>query len=198
MNIFYTMTVYYIDPNTNIQTNKLINIMVNITNKIAIGISSNSNIIGEKNYNIIIEEIIQIVQKYLKIYKFFSFGIKNIYVQIYNANIDVVVYVYFSIRKTNFSMTTSNWNDFYFGLLNVDPIVYNNISNNQQASLINSIVSGNFFMIDDLDFIYNTELTKGVILKLKLYQFAYQFAYQLTNTYKTCSPSNYIVTMYWN
>ena len=184
------MTIYYINPKTDIN-DELINIMDNLTNELAIEISLNINIIEENNYINLINTIFNIVHRYIKIYKFYS-NITTIYVEIYNINISCVAYVYFYLKKTKFSLISSNWVNFYYGLMNIKPIIFDNLSINQKKDLRYAIVSGSFYMEDNIIFTYNSITTTGIILKRS------SRSCSCSCDINTCLSSDYIVTIFWN
>jgi len=176
------MTIYYINPNYDFYD--IIIIMDNLANDIATNINQFNNIVQQKIYNNLLQKIIFIVSNYLKIYKFYSNNITCINVQIYNKNINVVTYIVFSIQKNYFFINSTNWYNFYNGLLNIEPLVFNNLSIQQKEILSYSIINGDFFMINNLNFTYNLQLINAIILKKK-------------NSYNISSISNYIVTLFW-
>ena len=196
LNLFFScikynlMIIYNISPNTPVNSDKLQNIMNNLTNDIGSAILLNSNIIYENNYKNLITTIFDIVHKYIKIYKFYPMSFSNLYVQIYNTNIDVISYLYFNLTKYNFSIIVSSWENFYFGLTNTVPIVFGSLSNTQKNELRYATTSGDLYLVDNLIFLYNSKLTKGIILKKKYCSCQCEK--------KSCDLSNYIVTVYWN
>ena len=72
----------------------------------------------------------------------------------------------FYISDSNFKVIFSKWYDFYYGVLaqSQSPIVYNNMDAVEQDNLTNSIVSGKFYMINNLEFLLDSIEYSGIIL----------------------------------
>ena len=183
------MTSYIIKPIT--QINNIINLMVNMTNDIDNALGCSNNIIQEKIYEKTLSDIFDVVSEYLKYYKFYP-NISNICVQIYNQEMNVVIYMKFIISHSSFKIISSNWINFYKNDINADSVVYNNMTMIQQNNLRYSLISGDFFMLDNLNFIYNSVATSGIILKKK------NLHYCCNND--PCKKNNiqHITTIYWN
>ena len=181
------MSVYYINPTIKIIPNKFENIMDNLINEISNLFVDNNNLIIQSNYTKSIFDIVKVLINYLKIYKFYDYDIKNIYVQIYNKSIDVLININVNISKTYFMYTTSTWNEFYFGIVDLIPIVYNALSNNQQMELNVSILNGEFYFYNNINLI-ELNYKKGIILKKK-------YCSCIINN---CNANfNYIITLFW-
>ncbi len=144
------MPIYYINPSTNID-NQINIIMDNMTDDIANTIQSNSSIIYENTYINMSNNIIDIVNKYLKIYNFIGAGINLLCVQIYNKFINVVYEASFFIYGSFFELTFSNWNQFYNSLIKTNPYVYLALDSTQKESLRYAIISGDFFMNESVN-----------------------------------------------
>ncbi len=179
------MTVYYINP-TNKILNKFENIMNNLINDISKIFVNNRNLIIYDNYQDSISEIMSVVIKYLKIYKFYEYDINNIYIQIYNKTIDVVINLNVNISKSYFTYTSSSWDQLYFEILNNIPVVYEAMDYDQKNELNNSIINGNlYFKYIDLN---QLNFNRGIILKKEICDC-------IVNNCNT--TFNYIITMYW-
>ena len=181
------MTVYYINPTIKIIDNKFNNIMDNIINEISNLFVNNKNLIIEINYIKSIIDIIQVLIRYLKIYKFFEYGIENINIQIYNKTIDIVINIKIIISKKFFIFISNTWNELYFSSSTNVPIVYNELSNEQQNELNMSIINGNLYFNNNVDLTI-LNFTKGMILKKE------SCACIINNCNTTF---NYIITIFW-
>jgi hypothetical protein len=179
------MTIYYISPSVKI-LNKFDNIMNNIINDISNLFVTNRNLIISDNYDKTILEIISVTVKYLKIYKFYEYGINNIYIQIYNKTIDVIINIKFNISKTYFSYIANSWSQLYFGTLTNTPVIYEAMDNNQKKELDMSIINGNLYYLNiDLNPI---NFNNGIILKKET----------CDCDKNNCNITfNYIVTIFW-
>ena len=154
-----------------------------MTNDISKSINSIYNIVIETKYTMMITNINQILNNYLKIYDFLKYNITNIYVQIYNQNIDLVSWVNIQIIPFKYINIDSKWYKFITGIyFNSDKIIYSQLNTQQQNDLRYSIISTDLYFIDDLNFIYNDLNTFGIILKPKYNN----------NDY------SYVTTLYWN
>lgn len=80
-----------INPKTIIKPNNLNNIMTDIANQIILQIQQNYNLNDPIIYTTNIQKLNKIMNIYLKIYKFFQFGINQINIQIYNGDRKSVV-----------------------------------------------------------------------------------------------------------
>jgi hypothetical protein len=202
------MTVYSINPQSKINPNNIINIMMQLTNNISNSIKSIKNIILESKYNLIIDEINQILNDYLKIYYFYDFGIKNIYVQIYNQNINLVIFVNIIIEQFKYTNNTSIWEHFFKNKYYNNPkIVYEQLDNQQKNDLRYSIISNKLYLVDNILFTYDNLITNSIILKPK-----YNYSNDCNNcnncndcncqyTYGTNIQNNnysYVTTVFWN
>jgi hypothetical protein len=157
------MSVYYINPTVQIVSNKFENIMNNLINNISNLFLNNRNLIIEENYNGTIKNIMEIVTSYLKIYKFYDFDIKNIFIQIYNVNIFVVINLKIILSKSYFTFIYDPWKQFYLGLEDNFPIVYNGLNLLEQQTLNNSIINGDLYLNNIV--LIEPNLKKGIILK---------------------------------
>ena len=180
------MTVYYINPKINI-SNKFENIMINLINEISNLFVNDRNLIILENYQNTILDILAIVVKYLKIYKFYDYGIKNLYIQIYNKAIEVLIYVKINISKSYFKYINNSWYEFYFRTSINLPIVYDEMNNDQQNDLNTSIINGNLYFNNNI-ILSQTELTKGMILKKETCE---------CNINNCNTTLNYIITIFW-
>lgn len=142
-----------------------------------------------------INNINEILNNYLKIYNFLNFNIKNIYVQIYNQNINLVSEVKINIIPYKYININSVWETFVNGLYyDSNKIVYMELNDIQKNNLRYSIISGDLFFISNIDFLYNDLNTIGMIIK------------QGSNNIVNCNCNNshtnndycYITTLYWN
>lgn len=182
------MSIYNINPTIDIIDNKFKNIMDNLIDDISNIFITNLNLVNKSNYNLAIISILKVLRKYLKLYKFYSYNIKNIYIEIYNKDIDVVIYVNTLISKASYLVGSSYWEEFYFGLNKKTPIVYDNLSLTQRDELRRSILDGNFYFYDDI-IIADPKYETGIILKKKY------CSCEISN----CNiNSNYIITIYWS
>lgn len=184
------MGIYFINPQYIINSQNIINIMTQLVNTISNSIKSNYNIIFENEYINMSNNVNQILNNYLKIYNFYNYGIKYIYVQIYNQNINLVSYVQIKLDKPKYINTNSNWNDFIVGKYNnQDMVIYNVLTQEQKNELNYSLISGNLYFIPDINFTYNQKNTTGILIKPAI---------------NTCECNNqnidysYITTIYWN
>jgi hypothetical protein len=144
-----------------------------------------------------IKKITYITTKYLKIYKFAQTGINNINIEIYNNDLDMVIYIYFKITQYYFTIDVSSWINFYNNLIIYPIIVYNNMNLIEKNELRQSIANGEFYLNDNISFTVDTQLSHGILLKNK---------YDLKNNNCSCQSSNgnlynlptiYITTVYW-
>lgn len=186
------MPIYNINPQYNIDSTNIINIMVMLINDISKSINSIYNIVINHEYKLMINNINEILNNYLKIYNFLKYNIKNIYVQIYNQNINLVSKVSINIIPYKYININSNWNDFINGTYyNSTKIVYSQLDTIQQQNLRYSIISGDLYFIDNIIFTYNNLNTTGLILKPKS-------NYDCTCNTNTNNNYCYITTLYWN
>ena len=159
------MNVYNINPNIIITNDSISNIMLNLTNDISNNISVNTNIIIENQYLKVVNIIFNTIIKYLKIYKFSVFNIHNICVEIYNKNINTVIYEYFTITNYYYFFTNSKWINFFKGLIYNPSIVYDNLNIEEKKKLNYSIVNGELYFLDNITFNYNLNQATGILLK---------------------------------
>jgi hypothetical protein len=188
---------YRINPNTIINPDILKNIMVNLSSDISYVLEPNVYIVNENVYLDSIKKISYITIEYLKIYKFAEAGINNINIEIYNKNLDMVMYIYYKITKYYFTIDVSSWINFYNNLIIYPIIVYNNMNLIEKNELRLSIANGEFYLNDNISFTVDTQLSYGILLKNK---------YDLKNNNCSCQSSNgnlynlptiYITTLYW-
>lgn len=181
------MSIYTINPSIDINDdNDLKIIMDNLTNDISNLFITNKNLIIVENYKLVIFSMLKVLSNYLKLYKFYKFDVKNIYIQIYNRNIDVVLYIYTNISNTFYRFITSTWEELYFKTKENTPIVYDKLSQLQKDELRTSSIAGTLYFYDNI--ILDNQYNNGIILKK-------QNCY-CTNT--NCNiNSNYIITVYW-
>lgn len=181
------MSVYYINPIIKIIPNKFENIMNNLINNISNLFMNNKDLIIEINYQESTQSIINILIKYLKIYKFYEYNIKYINLQIYNKTIDVIINIKVNISKSYFSYSISTWKEFYFGILINIPVVYNAMSYIQQQELNTSIINGKLYFNNNIE-LFELNNKTGMILKKEL------CSCEINN----CNSSfNYIITIFW-
>lgn len=184
------MGIYSINPQITINSQNILNIMTQLINDISNSIQSIYNIIIESQYILMINHINSILNNYLKIYNFFNYGINYIYVQIYNQNIDLVVYVIIQLTKPKYINIYSNWSDFSNGKYNNQiKIIYQILTQQQKNELNNSLISGDLYFITDLSFVYNGITTMGILFKPKNINCDCD---KQTNNYA------YVNTIYWN
>ena len=186
------MTVYYINPKNKI-LNKFENIMNNLINEISNLFVNNRKLIISNNYQDSILEIILVITKYLKIYKFYEYNINNIYIQIYNKTINVIIDIKINISKSYFSYISSYWNQLYFDTLTVIPVLYEAMNDSQKNELNNSIINGNlYFKYIDLN---QLNFNKGIILKKEICDCDIN---NCNCDINNCNNTfNYIITMFW-
>ncbi len=188
------MTSYFISPTIIVDSSNVKNIMSVLTNNIYMYSNPHKNFVDEQTYikvqNIVFEQIHTLLKKYI-----FYPTITNINVQIYNGNIQVLSYMNFFISDTNFKVIFSKWYDFYYIGNISSPIVYNNMDVVEQDNLTNSIVSGKFYMANNLEFELNLVEYFGIILTNN----------HTTNCKNICMCNNsyvyepnIIVSVYWN
>lgn len=186
------MPIYSINPKYNVNSNNIMNIMTQLIYEISKSINTLYNIVNYKEYVLMINNINDILNNYLKIYDFLKFNIKNIYVQIYNQNINLVSEIYINIIPYKYININSIWERFIDGTYyNSNKIIYSQLDVNQKNNLRYSIISGDLYFIDNIHFIYNDLNTSGMIIK------------PMTNndcncTIQTNSNYCYITTLYWN
>jgi hypothetical protein len=107
------MTIHSINPHSKVSIENIANIMSQLVKKISNSILPIYNIILSDQYYLMIDEISQILNDYLKIYRFYDdVGIKNIYVQIYNQTINLVVFVNIKIYPFKYTNEMSIWQKF--------------------------------------------------------------------------------------
>lgn len=187
------MGVYSINPKTKIDGNNILNIVTQLVLEISNSIQSIYNIIDEIMYMKMINNINDVLNNYLKIYDYYGYGITNLFVQIYNQNIELVAFVNIKINKYKYVNLNSYWNDFAIGTYNNSTkIIYQELSQEEKDNLRYSIISGDLYFIDNIQFIYNGENMSGILIKPKT----------KTNTCE-CGSNNtigyaYISTIYWN
>lgn len=181
------MSIYYINPKITVNDLNFKEIMDNITNDISKLFIYNRNLIDQNNYNYAIYQIIDVISKFLKIYNFFDYDIKNMCVQIYNLNIEVIINIQMILYKTFYIYNNSKWDTFYTGNETLKPIVYYNLDSTQKQELRLSLLNGNFYMYDNIKL--ELPLNEGIILKKK----SCLCETKNINNYNT----NYIITVYW-
>ncbi len=186
------MTFYFINPQSEVNSFNILNIMSQLAFKISISISSIYNIILVEKYQLMINTINDILNNYLKIYNFYDFGINNIYVQIYNQNINLVLFISIKIIPFKYNNNISLWESFFDNKYYSEPmIVYEQLSNQQKNDLRYSIISNELYYVDNIVFTYNNLNTTGIILKP-------------TSTGNSCNCHSfndiytYVTTLYWN
>lgn len=190
------MAIFTINPKTKIDNNNILNIMSQLVLEISNSIQSIYNIINDNDYTLMINNINSILNNYFKIYNYYGHGITNVYVQIYNQNIELVSFVNIKLTKYNYTNLNSNYSYFISGLYNNQPkIIYQELTQEQKNNLRYSIVSGDLYFIDEIQFIYNSLNTSGNLIKPKT----------KTNSCECTNINNnnnieytYISTIYWN
>lgn len=185
------MGIYSINPKTKIDANNILNIMTQLVLEISNSIQSIYNIIDETTYVVMTNNINDVLNNYLKIYNYYEYGITNIFVQIYNQNVELVAFVNIKLNKYKYVNLNSYWNDFVNGTYNNEAkIIYQELTQDEKNNLRYSIVSDSLYFIDDIQFIYNGENMTGILIKPKI------------NNCE-CGGNNileysYISTIYWN
>lgn len=185
------MGIYSINPKTKIDANNILNIMTQLVLEISNSIQSIYNIIDETTYVVMTNNINDVLNNYFKIYNYYEYGITNIFVQIYNQNVELVAFVDIKLNKYKYVNLNSYWNDFAVGIYNDETkIIYQELTQDEKDNLRYSIVSGNLYFIDNIQFIYNRENMTGILIKPKI------------NNCE-CGGNNilgysYISTIYWN
>lgn len=198
------MTIYYINPKSTIDSENIVNIMSNLIYNISYSIYKIYNIVVKEQYDLMIKNISNVINNFLKIYNFQNYGITNIYVQIYNQNIVLVFQANVQISKYNYISINSNWSDFYFGTKNnFSTVIYNELSLEQKNNLRYSIISNKLYYLDNIEFIYNNLNTRGLLLKPKFFNESdcnCEYTTNSNNVLKTSKNSNYtyVTTLYWN
>lgn len=184
------MTTYIINPTKIITGNNFNNIMINLIQDISTIFTSNLKLIEQQNYKNTIELILQIFYKFLKIYNFYDYNIKNINMELLNKNLEVVIIINIIITKSYFITMNSSWLQFYFGKINKTSIVYSNLPPTQKNILNVSILNKDFYFYQvDLT---NYNFQQGIILKNKYCS--------CDNNYtcdNNCKYYDYIITLYW-
>ena len=187
------MGIYSINPQTNVNSQNISNIMTQLINDISNSIQSIINIISQSQYDLMIMNINKVLNDYLKIYGFFDYGLTNIYIQIYNQNIDLISYVNIILKQNKYINYNSIWGDFYCGKYNDRiKIIYNQLTPEEKNILKFSIISGDLYFIDDINFTFDELNTTGILLKPKNNNCICKCNDQNTNQY------TYITTLYWN
>jgi hypothetical protein len=185
------MGIYSINPQSNVDSANILNIMSQLIKDISNSIQSIYNIVLQIKYNLFIDNIKDVLDNYLKIYNFYNYGITHLYVQVYNQNIDLVVFASIQLYKYKYIIAYSKWNNFSNGVYyNKTKYIYNVLTPQQKNDLVYSIISGDLYFIPDINFVYNGLNTSGMLLKPK---------------YSNCECNNqtineysYISTIYYN
>lgn len=186
------MTVYLIDPKSNIDSNNILNIMTQLIYDISNSISNLYSIVNQSIYIKALANINQILNNYLKIYNFFYMGITNIYIQIYNQNINLVIEVRIKIIPYKYTNTNSQWSKFITNqYYEEEKIIYSQLNNMEKNDLRYSIISRKLYFLDNINFIYLNKNTTGIIFK-PIYTHCDCEYNEQNNQY--C----YISTLYWN
>ena len=185
------MPIYSINPKTKIDNNNILNIMTQLLLEISNSIQLMFNIIDEIVYTKMLNNLNSILNNYFKIYDYYGYGISNIFVQIYNQNIELVSFVDIKLNKHKYTNSNSYWNNFANGIYNYETkIIYQELTQEEKDNLRYSIVSGDLYFIEKNQFIYNDVSTSGILIKQK------------TNDCEYCSNGivryTYISTIYWN
>lgn len=185
------MTLYHINPQYVINIDNILNIMLQLTNNISSHISSIYNIVLENQYILIVDIINQILNDYLKMYNFYSFGIRYLRVQIYNQNISLVAYINITIYPFKYCDDISIWTHFITGkYFNNPKVVYKHLDTQQKNDLRYSIISNKLYLVYDISFTHDNLLTNGILIKSKC------------ENNCTCNTQNnnysYITTIYWS
>jgi hypothetical protein len=181
------MSIYYIYPNITVNDLNFKEIMDNMTNNISNLFVYNKNLIEPNNYNYLIDQIIYVVSKFLKIYNFFDYDKKNIYIDICNSNINVIMNIHIKIYKSFYTYQKTMWEQFYNGIINKSSVVYNNLDLNQKQELRISLINGNFYMYDNIKL--ELPYDEGIILKKK--------SCTCENINNCNFNYNYIIIIYW-
>lgn len=162
------MRIYTINPQRIVDSQNIQIIMTQILNNIANSIGQIYNIIQKNKYDEMIDLVSKILNAYLKIYKFYDYGIKNINIQIYNQNINTVLFINVQLNNFKYLCVSSNWDDFSIGIYTSEPnIVYQELSSSEKNDLINSIVSGQLYYSNIINFVYDGSNANGLLLKPK-------------------------------
>lgn len=194
MSNFIVMPVYTINPKLNVDSENIINIMSQLINDISKSINSIYNIVIYEKYILMMNNINEILNNYLKIYKFLQYNIQYIYIQIYNQNINLVSQILINIIPYKYIVTNSNWESFIAGkYYNSNKIVYSELDLIQKNNLRYSIISGDLYFVDNVVFTYNDLNTFGMLIK------------PVSNNNCDCNcniQTNknycYVTTLYWN
>ena len=163
------MTIYTISPQTTVNSDNILIIMTQLIKNISNSIQKIFNINLKKEYEKMINIINDILNDYLKVYKFYDYGITNINVQIYNQNINTVLYATIKLNDFRYVNIYSNYNDFTTGVYNSQPkIIYQALTQQQKNELTHSIISGNFYFIEEINFVLEGINSTGILLKPKI------------------------------
>lgn len=182
------MTTYIINPTKIINPDNFNNIMTNLIQDISKLFTSNLKLIEQSNYKNTTMMILQIFYKFLKIYKFYDYNIKNINMELLNKNLEIVIGINIIINKTHFMTMNTTWLQFYFGKINKSSIVYYNLPSEQKNLLNLSILNKDFYF-------YQVDMTNP--------NYSYKQAFILKNKYCpltnicSCEYYDYIITLYW-
>jgi len=172
------MSVLFINPFINLREGQINNIFVTIANEILELIKSELIITNKNNYINLLSSIHDIVKSKINIY-IFSSKITNIHVEIYNQDINIVLYEYFIIFSYYYKVIYSVYENFINGsYYNNNPIVYEALDADETNKLIYAIAKDDFYYIDNI--IINLNLNTngvGIIIKDK--------------------PSKLIISIYW-
>ena len=198
------MTIYTINPKYKINYMNIMNVMNQLLNDISKSINSIYNIVIYREYMLMINNINETLNNYLKIYNFLAHGVKNIYVQIYNQNINLVCEVSINIIPFKYININSDWETFVNGkYYDSNKIVYSELDDTQKNNLRYSIISGDLFFISDIFFKYNNLDTLGIIIKPESNINLNCNCNCSSSSSYNCNTYNnkdycYITTLYWN
>ena len=183
------MTIYYINPQTPISSSNIFIIMSQLILTISNNIANITNPVILSQYINLTNTIINILGNYLKIYKFYSYSITNIYLEIYNQNINTVVYIQITLGQNYWKYKCSYWNIFNKGDLSTQNVIISQLNTLQYNELINSIIKNELYFVNSLNFIYNTLQTFGILYKSKI---------NICNCNNSNTQLLYIIGIYWN
>lgn len=159
-----------------------------IAQNISIGTKNIINITLENNYAQLLELIINTVNVQLKQYKFADAGINTMIINILNDKLNIVASVNFTITTKNYNYSISLWNYFILGFYNLQiSDVYNGLTTQQKSQLVESVISGTYFYIDNITFTTNSINYTGILIKNSL----------CSCISSTCEPSSFIISIQW-
>jgi hypothetical protein len=148
------MTIFNTNPQTLItsgETNKMNNIISNLSKQILNDINLTPNIILQENYDRVLDIIFNSFKSFINIYKFGITNIFKIYVEIYNQDMIVVAYANFIIDGKKYVYNKSSWINFYFNTLTYSNLCYINMNDSEKNDLRTCVLNGHFYFLDNIN-----------------------------------------------